>query len=97
MTDETLSRAVPGAAYVSLALPGKLIRERYQLAGGLASAAALPLLLWIATGTPAAAAGYARTTLMVCLAVVLCQFFVRALARYPAPSSLSTSLPAVSA
>ncbi|HBJ82937.1 MAG TPA: polyprenyl glycosylphosphotransferase [Verrucomicrobiales bacterium] len=97
MTHDTLARAVPGETRWFPALRRLLMRERYQLAGGLLFAAVLPLLLWIGTGKLSAAGGYADTTLMVGFAVVLSQFFVQALARYPAPSSLSISLPAVSA
>lgn len=97
MTNDTLSRKIPVRTHWWSRLRRELTRERYQLLGCMIAAAILPLFAWIATSTFSTAGAYLQTMLIVGLAVVLSQVFVRALARYPAPSALSVSLPAVSA
>ena len=75
-----------------------LVRERYLLAGALMTSALLPLGFRTAMGGGLQSVGvYAPTTLMVCIGVMLSYGLVRALSRFPAPSALSISLPAVSA
>jgi lipopolysaccharide/colanic/teichoic acid biosynthesis glycosyltransferase len=74
-----------------------LSQERFQLAGAITFAAILPLMAWSAWGKPSALGGYAQTTLIVTIAIFLSHILVGGLMRYPAPSSLAISLPAVTA
>jgi phosphatidylserine synthase len=74
-----------------------LRQQKFQLGGAIIVAALLPLLVWVITGTPSHIGDYGKTTLTVCLAIVLSHLFVQELARYPGESPLSATLPSVTA